>query len=137
MPKPATVGMLVTVARAFQAAITAINDKHPTHVCFLTTRQFEDNVPKVLEQVEIPGTHLVQITVHNNLAQTYFDTIEAFEKLRALKPKPTLLYADLTSCTTPMSIAVWEACKDVEAVPHWIDFTDGGVGIVHRLSDPR
>jgi hypothetical protein len=126
-----SIALLVTVARAKEAAITSIQTHQPEFVTFLTTKEFEHNIAHVLEQVEIPNSTNTQLTVHNNMNQTYQDALAALEDLQ--QHKPGSIYADLTSCTTPMSIAVWEACKKTGAIPHWIDHNNNDP-IIHRLS---
>ena len=128
------IALLVTVARAYQAAITMIENTTPSQVSFLTTEQFRHNVPIILEHVSLPNPPRIHLTVHNNIHQTYADALEALEALQALKP--TALHVDVTSCTTPMSIAIWEASKRVGAVVHWIDKTEHG-SLIHRLSLPE
>ena len=133
MPKT-SIALLLTVARAYQAAITSIQTHQPDFVTFLTTKEFEHNVANVLNHVSLPNPTETQLTVHNNMNQTYQDALVALEDLQG--HKPISIYADLTSCTTPMSIGVWEACKKTGAIPHWTDHNNNDP-ITHRLSPPE
>jgi hypothetical protein len=137
MPKPPPViAMLVPVARSYQAAVTIIHQQQPTHVYFLTTPQFVENVERVLGQIIIPGEYRTKTTLHNNIGQVFVDAQQVFEELKALEPQPSVLLADLTSCTTPMSLAIWEAGKRFKVVYNWVEHGENG-SFIHRLTMPR